>query len=316
MRLSASSARIRRADTDGDGYRDNVEVQAGSNPLDPASVPAPPQAVDDAATTPQGTPVTVEVLANDVSAPGTTLSVSAVVLPPNHGTAAVAGATIVYTPAAGFLGSDSFAYAVTDGVVTSAAATVTVTVYGVISLRSTGAHDGWALESTERSGRGGVVNARATTIRIGDDQFDRQYRGILSFDTSALPDEAVITAVTLSFKRQGMVGKNPFRTHDHLVGDVIRGSFSRSASLQLTDFQAAPGLKSGLGVFTRTPDGWYSAAFSDGARGFVSVTGRTQVRLRFTKDDNDDGGADYLLVSSGDAAVSVRPVLDVTYVIP
>ena len=140
-----------------------------------------------------------------------TLSVSGVVLPPSHGTAVVAGAAIVYTPAAGYLGSDSFTYSVTDGVVNSGSATVTVSVYGRIRVRSYAAHDGWVLESTERSGRGGSLNAKATTIRIGDDKLDRQFRGILSFDTSAVPDDAVITAATLSFKRQGVVGRDPFR---------------------------------------------------------------------------------------------------------
>ena len=93
-----------KPDTDGDGYRDGVEVAAGSNPLDSGSVPAPPQAVDDAAMTLKGTPVTVHVLANDDCAPGVTLSVSSVVQSPGHGTAVWQGAVIVYTPAAGYLG--------------------------------------------------------------------------------------------------------------------------------------------------------------------------------------------------------------------
>lgn len=189
-------------------------------------------------------------------------------------------------------------------------------VSGRVRLASAGAQDGWVLESTERSGRGGSLNARANTLRVGDDREDRQYRGVLSFDTSGLPDNAVISGATLSYNRQGVVGADPFGTHGALLGDIIRGAFSGSATLQLTDFQAAPSLRAAIPSFAELSDGWYSADLSETARSFVNKRGRTQVRLRFTKDDNDDRGADYLLIYSGNAAADLRPVLEVTYTIP
>src|SRR5262249_47364859 len=39
---TAHATALFRADTDGDGYADGVEVTAGTDPLDPASVPAAP----------------------------------------------------------------------------------------------------------------------------------------------------------------------------------------------------------------------------------------------------------------------------------
>jgi hypothetical protein len=49
------------------------------------------------------------------------------------------------------VGNDCFTYAVTDGVVTSGSATVTVAISATMRVTSTAAHEGWLLESTEGS---------------------------------------------------------------------------------------------------------------------------------------------------------------------
>ena len=86
-------------------------------------------ALDDSASTPQNTPVTVNVLANDItgSGPGP-LRVVSVGTPLAGTTATNAGGQIVYTPNSNFLGDDSFTYTMTDGAST-AVATVRVSVY-------------------------------------------------------------------------------------------------------------------------------------------------------------------------------------------
>lgn len=66
------------------------------------------QAAKDAARTARETPVTIDVLANDEGAAGAELSVS---VTPKHGSAAVVGGKITYTPAEGFAGDDTFEYA-------------------------------------------------------------------------------------------------------------------------------------------------------------------------------------------------------------
>jgi hypothetical protein len=74
----------------------------------------PPLAGPDTAATNENTPVTVSVLANDTDVDGGALSVSAVTQGTN-GTVTTNGVTVTYTPAAGFSGSDSFTYNVSDG---------------------------------------------------------------------------------------------------------------------------------------------------------------------------------------------------------
>jgi serine protease AprX len=87
-----------------------------------------PIAVDDAATTEEGTAVTIAVLANDSDPDGDALAVTSVDDPPN-GSAVINGdGTVTYTPDAGFTGSDSFDYTISDGSGGTDTATVTVSV--------------------------------------------------------------------------------------------------------------------------------------------------------------------------------------------
>ena len=84
-----------------------------------------PTAVDDAASTLQDTPALLDVLANDGDVDGDPLSISGLSTAAN-GVVSNDGATVTYTPNAGFFGSDSFVYTVSDGQGGSASAQVMV----------------------------------------------------------------------------------------------------------------------------------------------------------------------------------------------
>jgi len=49
---------------------------------------------------------------------------------------------------------------------------------------------------------------------------------------------------------------------------------------------------------------------------FISKFGTTQFRLLFSKDDNDDLGADYIKFFSGNSTSANLPQLIVTYYVP
>ena len=93
----------------------------------------PPAAGDDAFTTVQDTPLVItaaQVLANDSDPDGDRLSFASP-LPltnPDHGRLTVTTGAATYTPDAGFSGTDTFTYAVSDGRDSSPPAKVTVTV--------------------------------------------------------------------------------------------------------------------------------------------------------------------------------------------
>ncbi|MET0231169.1 MAG: Ig-like domain-containing protein, partial [Rhodanobacteraceae bacterium] len=99
----------------------NVTVTVGARPNQL------PIANNDAATTVSGTPVTITVLANDSDPDGDPLTLQSVTTP-GFGSAAISGTVIVYTPAAGVVGTDTFNYTINDGRGGTATATVTVTV--------------------------------------------------------------------------------------------------------------------------------------------------------------------------------------------
>ncbi len=66
-------------------------------------------------------------MVNDADPDGDALAIT-IDRPPSHGTAAVNNGKMVYTPNAGFTGTDSFTYIVSDGKGGTATATVTLTV--------------------------------------------------------------------------------------------------------------------------------------------------------------------------------------------
>lgn len=87
-----------------------------------------PSAVPDTASTNHGTPVNVDVRANDSDPDGDPLGVESVTQP-QHGTATIQSNGLVrYVPAAGYAGGDSFSYTIGDGRGATAVSTVGITV--------------------------------------------------------------------------------------------------------------------------------------------------------------------------------------------
>lgn len=186
-----------------------------------------------------------------------------------------------------------------------------------VTFNSTASYDGWILESGENTSVGNKLDKSATTIYLGDDAKDKQYRSILSFNTVSLPDNAIMVSAQVKIKRQGLVGTDPFTTHGVLQLQVINGAFSGSAALQAGDFSAAAGAGSVRDAVSALTSSWYASNLSNTNLGYVNKYGITQFRLSFAKDDNDDMSADYMKFFSGDYATSgSRPQLIITYYVP
>jgi hypothetical protein len=93
--------------------------------------PAPnraPDAVDDGGGTTTSVAVTIEVLGNDNDPDGAALFITEVGMPANGSAVANSNGSITYTPAAGFVGTDSFTYTIADADNALDTATVVVSV--------------------------------------------------------------------------------------------------------------------------------------------------------------------------------------------
>jgi len=187
------------------------------------------------------------------------------------------------------------------------------------TLKSVNSQDGWILESSEASNKGGLMNATSNLLYVGDDAQNNQYRSFLSFNTDGLPDAAVVTSVKLRIKVQGFIGGNmftPTKTLGSLLMDIRQPYFGTNANLVVADFQSAPS-RNAVGVVGNIPStGWRTVTLKNTAYPYINLTGTTQFRLRFQKDDNDDLGNDYLKIFSGDAPAASRPQLIVEYYVP
>lgn len=108
--------------SDGNGGTDTGAVAVTVNP-----VPDAPVALDDAATTPEETLVTIDVLVNDTDPDGEMLTVTAATSP--DGTVTInPNGTLDFTPAPDFTGDATISYTVSDPTGLTDTATVTVAV--------------------------------------------------------------------------------------------------------------------------------------------------------------------------------------------
>ncbi len=90
--------------------------------------PKPPVAGNVQVQSIEGSPITINVLANASDPSGYTLSLASFTQPAHGSTTENSSSMIVYTPAAGYLGGDSFSYTVSDGHGDTATGTVSILV--------------------------------------------------------------------------------------------------------------------------------------------------------------------------------------------
>lgn len=188
-----------------------------------------------------------------------------------------------------------------------------------MTFTSIGSEDGFVRESAQGSGVGGTASTSGTTILLGDRNDNTIMRAFLSFDTSALPANAVVTEAQLGITRTSVVGSDPWTFGGSLIDadfcriDMAVPHFGSSAALQPGDFQAPA---------TVSVAGNYIVPYQNGltvmdllnqpALDAINTSGRTQFRIRFDRGTNFNNQDDYIRIASGTAAAN-RPFLRVEY---
>ncbi|HET9701642.1 MAG TPA: Ig-like domain-containing protein [Burkholderiales bacterium] len=155
--------------------RDTTTGTRVSNPASvaltvvPAALPPAPVAVNDAATTVAGTVTGINVIANDTNCPPCTVTI---VAPPLHGTAVAnspGAGEVTYTPAAGYVGADSFTYTASNAGGSSGPANVAMTVApnpvtDVVTIATANRNRNGGLNSSGTVSR--LNNAFAPTVEV------------------------------------------------------------------------------------------------------------------------------------------------------
>ena len=141
-----------------------------------------PTAVADTFTTKHDTPITFDVRTNDTDPDGDTLAVTKIagssVIPGGPGVAVTGGTAaldatgkVVFTPTAGYTGSTSFTYTISDGNGGTATATVTGTVSDVaptLDLDASGAGTGWTATYKENTAGVSIADVDAVVTDSDD----------------------------------------------------------------------------------------------------------------------------------------------------
>ncbi len=183
-----------------------------------------------------------------------------------------------------------------------------------------GGEDGW----TDGAAMG------TTAIRLGDNGA-APLHGIISFDTSSLPDNAQITQARLFLTREGGTGTNPFTSG--ALGtptvDVQTGTFGAPA-VEVSDADApATASNAGWAIGSVLANGWaLGVELKSVGLATINPTGRTQFRVSFPQ-VGSSAGADYVAMSDGDVTAppagfptlaaymgTSAPFLDVAYTLP
>jgi hypothetical protein len=136
----------------------------------------------------------------------------------------------------------------------------------------------------------------------------------LSFNTAALPDNAIIQSAVLKIRQNSITGTNPFGILGNLLAQIRQGAFNNN-SLELADFNSAPSSATIAGTFLGPVNAWYNATLTATGRTYLNRTGLTQFRLRFATDDNNNNAADFIRFNSGNAPAN-QPELTITYILP
>jgi hypothetical protein len=194
---------------------------------------------------------------------------------------------------------------------------VTTTIFS-----SGGTNDGWTTGTTTGT----------STLRVGDNASNINYKSILNFDTSAIPDDAIINSVSLYIIRNNAAGTNPF-TSGALGSpqiDVKTGEFG-TINIENSDFsEVADAIDSGCFHGTATSND-FAVRIDLNAAGIAALnkTGNTQLRIYFPN-TNSNGLNDYVDFNTGNSTVdttlstvglaeymgSARPFIDINYTVP
>ncbi|QUE52573.1 tandem-95 repeat protein [Luteolibacter ambystomatis] len=188
-----------------------------------------PLAVNDSFTTAEDAMGTFAVMANDSDPDGDTISLLSVTQGA-HGTVAISGSNVTYTPAADYNGSDSFTYTITDSSDGTATATVSVTVTPVNDAPTFTANPITGSGATEDSAYSGSIASYGADIDAGD---TLTYSKVSGPSWLSVASDGALSGTPLN----GDVGANAFTVK---VTDAAGANATTTLNITVTNTNDAP----------------------------------------------------------------------------
>jgi len=202
---------------------------------------------------------------------------------------------------AGNLGSSAPVNVTVTGGIGGGGGTTPVT----LQFSNEDANDGYV--KANASGSGAAVGTLESLygLAIGRGTDGNFNRAVLSFDTSAIPDGATITAATVTVAYRSASG-NPWTSPagNSLLVDVQSGCLG-ACTIEATDWAAAASASAAAQIPAFTGGSQSSSVFSAAGLAAINAAGRTQLRLRFA---TNQSATNYLWIDKGATAR-----LNVTY---
>jgi len=189
--------------------------------------------MDDTATTVQGRPVTVNVVANDTDSDGDTLAAASVTQPSNGMAVTNGDGTVTYSPNSGFTAADAFHYTVSDGRGGTATARVSVTVQATAPPPNSEAEGNGSISDGNGGRNAFSFGAQSQQGGVGGDiTYASEFSGI---DLTGTVEVLQIAANAADFSGPCTLGakKTPCRFAAHAEDNGTPGSGSDRFRIQV-----------------------------------------------------------------------------------
>jgi YD repeat-containing protein len=211
------------------GYTIHTFTANGTFVIGPVGGNHAPTATNDTASAAYNTATAVKVLANDGDPDGDSLTVTTASTPAHGQVAVVGDASITYTPASGYVGADSFTYAISDGRGATATGTVAVTVLARANKTPTLANDtAVVLHNT----------ATSLNVRANDSDPDGDTLTLTTASTPAHGQVQVVGGATVTYTpTNGYSGADSF---NYGVSDGFGGSATAAVSITVRGPNQSP----------------------------------------------------------------------------
>jgi len=198
----------------------------------------------------------------------------------------------------------------------------TTTATPTVEFHSIAAEDGrvWAQWNASKGWYGTGFDDDAAdqwALRLGDYLGSHSLRVILSFNTSALPDDCTILSARLQMTRSDIAGTDPFVWGGNCYIDINSPYFGTSENLENIDWQVDAN-STAIAEFLGDPgdeNPMVSTEFNAAGLDNINKSGKTQFRIYFTVPTYGPG-TDSLYFYSGETAnEDKKPKLIIQYLI-